>query len=610
MRDKAISGSFINRIQSSSNPTTGSAPILGITEQSIINNVKSGQMKEYRKMEGTCTNVSEGCPCAFSSVPPEPTVCLNAQWATILSQATNDISTSIIVQGVKTDSNNNVYVSGYYISPNNTFIIQNANGNTQTPSSITLPTTPVSTFNPFIVKYNSAGIVQWATNIPANSSAAFTGSQNIYVTNTSIYMTGIYLSTTPVDLNNASGNTQVTSGIQLQVTTGNAYDAFIVKYDFDGQVQWGTTIRTTNNDSGVSVTFDSSNNLYITGYYFGSSGVLFNANGLGQVASPITLPPASGSLSSVFIAKYSYLGQALWATNINGTGNDRGISITKDSSNNIYVVGNYASTLQINLNDASGTGQTLSNIFLPATATPVAILNTFLVKYKSNGAVQWATSIPSSTRTNTCNNVLYDNVNNIYITGFYSSPSSITLLDASGTGQIPSSITLPVTSLTATFNFGYLIKYNTSGKAQWATYIANKTVSANTSGISLAMDLQNNIYMAGSYTTNCNIYDASGTTQKLSQVTVPDIFNLASILIKYNTSGTALCATYLAGTDSILSNSCTIDSANNIYLLGRYASPTPITINNAVGTTQIPSQITLLPEDNFFNGYIVKYQIQ
>ena len=65
-RDKTISGSFINRIQNPTDPTTGSAPYLGITEQSIINTVKNGQMTQYRKNDGGCTSVSTGCPC----IPP------------------------------------------------------------------------------------------------------------------------------------------------------------------------------------------------------------------------------------------------------------------------------------------------------------------------------------------------------------------------------------------------------------------------------------------------------------------------------------------------------------------------------------------------------------
>ncbi len=74
------SGSFIGRISpwnvkglntqmqpvninANTQPNTGYAPALGIYDQSIINQVKNGQMVFYRKNDGGCTTVSGGCPC-------------------------------------------------------------------------------------------------------------------------------------------------------------------------------------------------------------------------------------------------------------------------------------------------------------------------------------------------------------------------------------------------------------------------------------------------------------------------------------------------------------------------------------------------------------------
>lgn len=62
-KDKAESGSFMNRINNPTNPNTGYAPALGIWDQSIINTVKQGNMKYYRKGDGGCTTVNNGCPC-------------------------------------------------------------------------------------------------------------------------------------------------------------------------------------------------------------------------------------------------------------------------------------------------------------------------------------------------------------------------------------------------------------------------------------------------------------------------------------------------------------------------------------------------------------------
>jgi hypothetical protein len=64
IQNKTIADSFINRIQSQTNPTTGSAPALGITSASIINSVEEGQQKDIRKNYG-CTTVNAGCPCAL-----------------------------------------------------------------------------------------------------------------------------------------------------------------------------------------------------------------------------------------------------------------------------------------------------------------------------------------------------------------------------------------------------------------------------------------------------------------------------------------------------------------------------------------------------------------
>ena len=47
-KNTTISGSFINRIQNTTNPTTGYGPLLGISQQSIINKVITRQMTEYK----------------------------------------------------------------------------------------------------------------------------------------------------------------------------------------------------------------------------------------------------------------------------------------------------------------------------------------------------------------------------------------------------------------------------------------------------------------------------------------------------------------------------------------------------------------------------------
>jgi hypothetical protein len=66
-RTKAVSGSFLNRIASNN---TSYAPALGIWDQSIVNSVKNGQMKYFRKG----SPIDNGCPCV-SVAPVAPVIC-------------------------------------------------------------------------------------------------------------------------------------------------------------------------------------------------------------------------------------------------------------------------------------------------------------------------------------------------------------------------------------------------------------------------------------------------------------------------------------------------------------------------------------------------------
>jgi hypothetical protein len=74
-RDRTISNSFISRVSpwnsivnTSATPTSGSAPLLGITEQSIVNTVRNGQMANFRKNDGGCISISNGCPCIVANL--------------------------------------------------------------------------------------------------------------------------------------------------------------------------------------------------------------------------------------------------------------------------------------------------------------------------------------------------------------------------------------------------------------------------------------------------------------------------------------------------------------------------------------------------------------
>jgi hypothetical protein len=327
---------------------------------------------------------------------------------------------------------------------------------------------------------------------------------------------------------NVNGTGQTPSSITLPITNNSSI--FLIKYNSSGIAQWATYLDGTSSEIGSSIAIDSLNYIYITGRYNSTSSVTamnVNGNGNGQTPSSITLPISN--VNAVLVIKYNSSGIAQWATYLDGTSSDIGNSIAIDSLDNIYVTGIYnsASSVTVMNVNANGTGQTPSSITLPITSLNAL----FLIKFNSSGIAQWVTYL-DGTSSDTGNSIAIDSLNNIYVTGFYNSTSSVTVMNVNGNGngQTSSSITLPITSLNALF----LIKYNSSGIAQWATCLDGTSSDI---GNSIAIDSLNNIYVTGVYNSTSSVtvmnVNSNGNGQTSSSITLPITSNNAMLVIKY-----------------------------------------------------------------------------
>src|SRR6266478_3524366 len=58
------------------------------------------------------------------------------------------------------------------------------------------------------------------------------------------------------------------------VQAGNS-DIFLVKYDASGNVLWAKSAGSTGYDSGNGISTDSGGNVYVTGYFDGTSSITF-----------------------------------------------------------------------------------------------------------------------------------------------------------------------------------------------------------------------------------------------------------------------------------------------------------------------------------------------
>ena len=186
-----------------------------------------------------------------------------------------------------------------------------------------------------------------------------------------------------------------TASFGATALTSLAYqDAFVAKYDQQGNMLWAKAIGGNEQDWGYKVTSDNNNNVYVTGY-FQSTVLHFTPND--------SLVKNAASSRNVFLAKYNSSGVFQWAR-LGSGGNTNAYltshSVTTDAQGNVIISGDYNKQVEFS-------GTTLPN----TNAT-----NIFMVKYDANGTVLWAKAGVSSS---ICwfADLTSDASNNIYATG-------------------------------------------------------------------------------------------------------------------------------------------------------------------------------------------------
>ena len=227
----------------------------------------------------------------------------------------------------------------------------------------------------------------------------------------------------------------------------------------------------------------------------------------------------------------------IWATYYGGT-NDQAYSVAADASGYVYMTGVTQSASGI---ATSGAYQTVYGTNGDA----------FLVKFDATGARLWATYYGGASQDNG-NWVATDGAGNVYLAGLTNSSSGISTPGAyqvskSGGGD------------------AFLVKFNSSGIRQWATYYGGVFSDY---GNSVAADGGGNVYLAG--TTNSVVGIASSGAYQTSIGLGYDAF-----LVKFDGVGTRLWATYYGGAGDEAGTVAT-DGTGNVYLGGSTTSTSGI----------------------------------
>lgn len=206
--------------------------------------------------------------------------------------------------GISTDSDANVYVTGWFWSPTISF-----DGQTLTNAS-------AGTNDIFIIKYDSSGIIQWVKRAGgADNDAGLSLSTDLH---NNIYLTGYFQSSS------ISFDSYPLNNVGLR-------DVILVKYNPSGNVLFAKSAGGSNYDIGYGITNNPEGYVYITGW-FQSSVFSF----------PDTTLINAGSFD-IFVTKYDSLGNFIWAKGAGKSELDEGKSITADNFGNIYHTGFYNS---------------------------------------------------------------------------------------------------------------------------------------------------------------------------------------------------------------------------------------------------------------------------
>ena len=181
----------------------------------------------------------------------------NALWA-IPAGETNANDYGINVQ---CDANGNVYATGYFYSDNITF------------QSTNLPNIGSNTTDVFVVKYSSAGSLQWAKSAGGTGNDFGMGVSADAAGNT--YLIGAY------------ENQTFNIGTFSLPNSGLA-DIFVAQYDQSGNVVWAKKASGNGYDWGTDIAIDDNGSCYATGY-ISSNGNFGNINTQGGFGSEVFL---------------------------------------------------------------------------------------------------------------------------------------------------------------------------------------------------------------------------------------------------------------------------------------------------------------------------------
>ena len=314
-------------------------------------------------------------------------------------------------------------IFGAKVDNNNNLIIV---GTSYSSSNISTLNTLNGFEDAFIAKFNSSGVRTWGRYFGGDADEI--GYDVDVDTNGQIYIVGTTRSYSGI----AFGNANQSLLNNLGVISNASFDAFIAKFDSNGTPLFGTYVGGESSDDLRCIK--------VTANYLVTGGQTFSFDSISTPGSfQQNHTPSSFSFDGM-ILKFSLTGTKIWGSYYGGEGFiDKIKDINTDSNDNVYIVG------QTN----SSTGIATPGSF---DSTNLNSETGFLAKFDSNAQRLWGTYMGRSQFLSSVK--LKDNF--IYL---------------GGTAGPDSNIVTPCAYKASGFAEGYLAKFTVNGNILWGTYV-------------------------------------------------------------------------------------------------------------------------------------------
>lgn len=176
----------------------------------------------------------------------------------------------------------------------------------------------------FVLKLTNSGHFDWCITLP-NADRSI--GNDLAIENAEIALVGSFSGTISLSVN----------GVHQNIVSNGFQDMFIAKLDANnGDFMWISTAGSNSYDEALAVQMDALGDVYAAGYF--ASTIQFDANH----------SLSSSGFFDAFAVKFTNNGSCEWAKRFSGTNNEQANDILVTPTFEVYVVGEFAQTVDFN----------------------------------------------------------------------------------------------------------------------------------------------------------------------------------------------------------------------------------------------------------------------